>query len=343
MAVRNFALIGCGTISDFHAQALAGIDGARLVVVAEPIEARAKALAEREKCDWVTDYHELLKREDVQIVAVTTPSGSHAPIGLDVLRAGKHLVLEKPMAMSTQDAAALIRTAREQNVTLSVISQRRFEPQHMAIKKLLDAGAIGKMLLTEVYLPFFRSQEYYNSAAWRGTIAQDGGALMNQGIHSVDLMLWFAGAADKVIGKTATQAHNIEAEDLGLAIVTFKNGSFGTIMASTSIRPGFPAAISFYGDKGTIKLEGSTITHWTVPDHVKPEFQAVSYGGVADPRAISFVYHQMQLRDIIESIETGKDPQVRGEDGLRAVQLIESIYRSSATDQPVSIAEAFEF
>jgi predicted dehydrogenase len=342
MPVRNFALIGCGTISDFHAQALAGIDGTRLVVVAEPIEARAKSFAEREKCDWVTDYHDLLKRDDVQIVAVTTPSGSHAPIGLDVLRAGKHLVLEKPMAMNTRDAAALIRTAREQNVTLSVISQRRFEPQHVAIKKVLEAGAIGKLLLTEVYLPFFRSQEYYNSAAWRGTIAQDGGALMNQGIHSIDLMLWFAGAAEKVIGKTATQAHKIEAEDLGLAIVTFKNGSFGTIMASTSIRPGFPAAISFYGDKGTIKLEGSTITHWTVPDQVKPEFQAVSYGGVADPKAISFVYHQMQLRDIIESIETGKAPQVRGEDGLRAVQLIEAIYRSSATDAPVAIAEAFE-
>ncbi len=342
MAVRNFALIGCGTISDFHAEALRGIDGAKLVVVAEPIEERAKKFADREKCDYVTDYRELLKRPDVQIVAVTTPSGSHAPIGMDVLRAGKNLILEKPMAMTTKDAAALIRTAKEKKVTLSVISQRRFEPQHIAIKTLLETGALGRMLLTEVSLPFFRSQEYYDSAAWRGTIAQDGGALMNQGIHSIDLMLWFSGPAEKVIGKTATQAHKIEAEDLGLAIVQFKNGAFGTIMASTSIRPGFPAALSFYGDKGTIKLEGSSITHWTVPGHDKPEFQAVSYGGVADPKAISFVYHQTQLKDIIESIESGKAPQVGGEDGLRAVQLIESIYQSSASDKPVTIPVAFD-
>ncbi len=342
MSVRNFALIGCGTISDFHAEAIRGIEGARLVAVAEPIEARAKQFAEREKCDYVTDYRELLKRPDVQIVCVTTPSGSHAPIGLDVLRAGKNLVLEKPMAMNTRDAATVIRTAKEKKVTLAVISQRRFEPQHRAVKKLLEEGALGKPLLTEVYLPFYRSQEYYASAAWRGTIAQDGGALMNQGIHSIDLMLWFSGPVEKVIGKIATQAHKIEAEDLGLAIVTFRNGSFGTIMASTSIRPGFPAAIAFFGDKGTIKLEGSSIVHWTVPDREKPEFEAVSYGGVADPKAISFVYHQMQLKDIIEACETGRAPYVGGEDGLRAVQLIESIYQSSATDRPVTIPATIE-
>jgi predicted dehydrogenase len=337
MPVRNFALIGCGTISDFHAEALRGIEGARLVAVAEPVEARAKKFADREKCAYVTDYHALLKRDDVQIVCVTTPSGSHAPIGMDVLRAGKHLVLEKPMAMTTRDAAELIRTAREKGVTLSVISQRRFEPQHQAIKKLLEEGALGKLLLTEVSLPFFRSQEYYDSAAWRGTIALDGGALMNQGIHSIDLMLWLSGPADSVIGKTATQAHKIEAEDLGLAIVQFKNGAFGTIMASTSIRPGFPSSINLYGDKGTIKLEGSSITHWTVPGHDKPEYNAVSYGGVADPKAISFVYHQMQLTDIIRSIETKSPPKVLGEDGLRAVQLIEAIYKSSSSNFPVKI------
>src|SRR6185437_12007339 len=146
MTVRNFALIGCGSISDFHAEALRGIEGARLIAVAEPVEARAKKFAEREKCDWVTDYHDLLKRPDVQIVCVTTPSGSHAPIGMDVLRAGKNLVLEKPMAMTTQDAAALIRTAKEKKVTLAVISPRRFEPQHRTIKKLLEEGGLGKLL-----------------------------------------------------------------------------------------------------------------------------------------------------------------------------------------------------
>ncbi len=342
MATRTFGLIGCGSIADFHAEAIRNIPGARIAVVAEPVEARAKQFSEKVGSDYVTDYHDLLKRPDVQLVCVTTPSGSHAPIGLDVLRAGKHLVVEKPIAMSTKDAAQLIRTARENKVTLSAISQRRFEPQHIAIKKVLEEGGIGKLLLSEVSLPFFRSQEYYDSAAWRGTIAMDGGALMNQGIHSIDLLLWFSGQAESVIGKTATQAHRIEAEDLGLAIVKFRSGAFGTIMASTSIRPGFPSTINFYGDKGTIKLEGSSIVHWTVPDQQQPEFQAPSYGGVADPRAINPLYHQMQLTNVVDSIEAGKTPKVTGEDGLRAVQLIEAIYQSSKTDRPVSIAEKYE-
>lgn len=338
-STRNFALIGCGTIADFHADAIRGIDGARLVAVAEQSEARARKFAEREHCDWVTDYRALLARPDVQIVCVSTPSGSHAPIGMDVLRAGKHLVVEKPIAMKAKGAAELVRTAKERKLTLSAISQRRFEPQHVAVKQAVDQGALGKLLLVEVSLAFFRSQEYYDSADWRGTIAQDGGALMNQGIHSVDLLLWFAGPAASVVGQTATQTHRMEAEDIGLAIVRFKSGGFGTLMASTSIRPGFPAALNLYGDKGTIKLEGNSITHWTVPDRAKPaELPSTGGGGgVADPKAIVSTYHRIQLSDVVESIEAGRAPQVTGEDGMRAVQLVESIYEASATGTTIVI------
>jgi predicted dehydrogenase len=338
--VRNFALIGCGTIADFHADAIRGIPGARLVAVAEMNEARARQFAQKQGCDWVTDYRELLKRPDVQLVNVTTPSGSHAPIGMDVLRAGKHLVVEKPIAMNAKDAAELVRTAKERRVTLSAISQRRFEPQHVAVKRAVDEGAVGKLLLAEVSLPFFRSQEYYDSAAWRGTIAQDGGALMNQGIHSIDLLLWFAGPAASVMGATATQTHRMEAEDIGLAIVRFASGAFGTIMASTSIRPGFAAALNLYGEKGTIKLEGNAITHWTVPDRPQPEMAASSggAGGVADPKAISSTFHRIQLTDVVESIEAGRTPKVAGEDGMRAVQLVESIYQSNASGKSVAIS-----
>jgi predicted dehydrogenase len=164
---------------------------------------------------------------------------------------------------------------------------------------------------------------------------------MNQGIHSVDLLLWFAGRAATVAGQTATQTHRMEAEDLALATVRFQSGAFGTIMASTSIRPGFPAALSLYGEIGTIKLEGSSIVHWTVPDRPQPEQgNAASYGGVADPRAIVSTYHQMQLRDVVESIEAGRTPQVTGEDGMRAVQLVEAVYTSAAGGgKPVEIAD----
>jgi predicted dehydrogenase len=336
----GFGIIGTGSIADFHAAAIKEIPNGRLVAVANRTEARAKAFAEKEGCEYATDYKELLARPDIDIVCVTTSSGSHAPIGLDVLNAGKHLVVEKPIAMNTEDSLKLIRAAEQNGVKLSVISQRRFERQHVAVRQALDSGALGKLLLVEVSLPFYRAQSYYDSAEWRGTIAQDGGALMNQGIHSVDLLLWFGGAVETVYGKTATQTHRMEAEDIGLALLTFKNGAFGTIMASTSIQPGFPAALNLYGEKGTIKLEGSSIAHWSVPGVEEPDLGGnVNYGGVSDPRSISHDNHRIQLQNVIASIESGEELFLKGIDGLRAVQLVEAIYESSARGVPVTLPE----
>lgn len=337
----KFGIIGCGLIAGFHIEAIRQIEGASLSAVSSRDEAKARAVAEKENCAWTTDYKELIAREDVDIVCLTTSSGSHASIGLDVLNAGKHLVIEKPIAMKVRDAAALVRTAKERGVTLSVISQRRFEAQHQVVKRVLEEETLGKLLLIELTLPIYRSQEYYDSADWRGTISEDGGVLMNQGIHNLDLMLWFAGEVSTVFGKVATQTHVIEAEDLGLAIIQFANGAFGTIMASTSIQPGFAATINLYGEKGTIKLEGSSITHWSVPGENKPSSNHPNtYGGVTDPRSITFEFHQRQLLDIISSIETGAKPIVTGDDGLRAVQLVEAIYESSTTGKQLSLGKA---
>ncbi|UVI28320.1 Gfo/Idh/MocA family protein [Paenibacillus spongiae] len=331
MKTWNFGIIGCGTVADFHIQAIRDIEGARLACVSSRSEAKAKEVAHRENCAWTADYRDLIGRPDIDIVCVTTSSGSHAAIGLDVLKAGKHLVLEKPIAMNERDAAKLVQAARECGKQLSVISQRRFEAQHQAVKRVLDEGALGKLLLAEISLPFYRTQAYYDSADWRGTLAEDGGALMNQGIHSLDLLLWFAGEVRTVFGQLATQTHEMEAEDLGLAIVQFKSGAFGTIMASTSIQPGFAASIQLYGERGTIKLEGSSIVHWSVPGWKEPSaIHSASYGGVTDPRSIVSDFHQSQLIDVISSIETGTQPLITGEDGLRAVQLVEMIYKSAA-------------
>lgn len=339
MKTWNFGIIGCGSVADFHTEAVRQIDGASLRVVSSRSETKARAVAERENCEWTTDYQQLIIRKDVDIVCVLTSSGSHASIGLDVLNAGKHLVIEKPIAMNTHDASELVRTAKERGVTFSVMSQRRFESQHQAVKRALEEGALGKLLLAEVSLPFFRTQAYYDSADWRGTIAEDGGALMNQGIHSLDLLLWFAGEVHTVFGKIATQTHVMEAEDLGLAIVQFKNGALGTIMASTSIQPGFAAAINLYGEHGTIKLEGSSILHWSVPGVNKPNWiHSDTYGGVVDPRSIASTFHQSQLIDVISSIEMGIEPLVTGEDGLRAVKLVEAIYESAATGMQLSMS-----
>jgi len=338
MEIANFGIIGCGSVADFHIEALQEIDEARLVYVSSRDEEKAKATGEREGCAWTTDYSELLRSPEVEIVCVTTSSGSHYRIGMDVLEAGKHLIVEKPIAMNGRDAAHLVRTASQKGLTLSVISQRRFEAQHQAVKRVLEEGALGKLLLAEVSLPFYRTQAYYDSADWRGTLAEDGGVLMNQGIHSLDLLLWFAGEIDTVFGKTATQTHRMEAEDLGLAIVQFKNGSFGTIAASTSIQPGFPASLCLFGDKGTVKMEGSSIVHWEVPGVPQPKWDhEQGYGGVADPRSIVSDFHQSQMIDIINAIETGTKPLVTGEDGYRAVRLVEAIYESSRSGVQVRL------
>ncbi|MFK7694110.1 Gfo/Idh/MocA family protein [Paenibacillus sp. HJGM_3] len=333
----GIGIVGCGTIADFHMKALSEIEQVRVAAVSSRSEEKARSVAEAQGCAWYTDYKALLHDPNVDIVSVTTSSGSHHRIGLDVLNAGKHLVVEKPAAMTSAQVAELIRTAEANGVTLSVISQRRFEAQHQAVRQVLDDGALGKLLLLEISLPFYRTQAYYDSADWRGTLVEDGGALMNQGIHSIDLLLWFGGPLASIYGKVATQTHRMEAEDIGLGILQFKNGAFGTVMASTSIQPGFQAALNIYGEKGTIKLEGTQIVHWTVPGVPEPDFgaPAVGGGGVSDPKAISYVNHKLQFIDVIESIETGRTPLVTGMDGLRAVQLVESIYASSESGKPV--------
>ncbi len=338
MKTRGIAVIGSGAIADQHLGALREIPHATLVGVYSRSAEKAKKVGEREKCRWTTDYKDLIQDPAVGIVDIVTSSGTHAAITREALQAGKHVLVEKPMAMTTAEADDLLALSRAKSLTLGVVSQRRFEDQHEAVKKVLDAGAIGKLLLAEVSCPYYRDQAYYDSADWRGKIATDGGAIMNQGIHSVDLLLWFAGPAKTVSGKVATQTHRMEAEDLALALVTFESGAFGTIMASTSIQPGFSPCLNLYGEKGTIKLEGASIVHWTVPGVPKPEFAAPqASAAVRGPLLASHQMHQRQILDVLAAIEEGRPPRVTGEDGRRAVRLIEGLYAASKSGAPVTL------
>jgi len=330
MKTRGVAVIGSGSIADQHLGALRDIPHAKVVGVFSRGADKARTLGEREKCRWTTDYRELLADPAVDLVAIVTSSGSHASIARDALGAGKHVLVEKPMAMTSVEADELLGLAKSKGRTLAVVSQRRFEDQHEAVKRVLDSGALGKLLLIEVSCPYYRDQAYYDSADWRGKIATDGGAIMNQGIHSVDLMLWFAGPARTVQGKIATQTHRMEAEDLALAIVAFESGAFGTIMASTSIQPGFTPCLNLYGEKGTIKLEGASIVHWTVPGVPKPDVGASPASAAVRGHLLSsHVMHQRQILDVLAAIEEQRPPRVSGDDGRRAVRLIEGLYLSS--------------
>ncbi|HLY72490.1 MAG TPA: Gfo/Idh/MocA family oxidoreductase [Planctomycetota bacterium] len=338
MKTRGIAVIGSGSIADQHLGALRGIPHAKLVGVFSRGADKARKMGEREQCRWTTDYRDLLADPAVEIADIVTSSGSHAAIARDALLAGKHVLVEKPMAMTSAEADELITLAKSRRLTLGVVSQRRFEDQHEAVKKVLDSGGLGKLLLVEVSCPYFRDQPYYDSADWRGKIATDGGAIMNQGIHSVDLMLWFGGPASSIQGKIATQTHRMEAEDLALAIVMFDNGAFGTIMASTSIQPGFTPCLNLYGEKGTIKLDGAAIVHCTVPNIPRPEFgTAQASAAVRGPLLSSHQMHQRQILDVLAAIDEGRPPRVSGEDGRRAVRLIEGLYASSKNGGPVNL------
>lgn len=340
MRTWGFGVIGCGSIADFHLKAIREIDAAKLIGVSSRKQDRARETGEGQGCDWTVDYHELLRRSDIDIVCLTTSSGSHAKIGRDVLNAGKHLLVEKPIAMNTADADSLIQLAQEKGLTLAVVSQRRFEEPVQQIKQALLEQRLGKLLYVYVFCPFFRTQEYYDSADWRGTIREDGGALMNQGIHSIDQMLWLVGPVQSVFGKIATKTHQIEAEDLGLALLTFENGAYGTLFSSTCIYPGFQTGLHIFGEKGTIKLEGTEIVHWTVPNFPQPQLKGSSSSGsgASDPLSISTRYHKLQILDFIEALNTNRPPAISGHDGRCAVQLIEAIHESFKQNKEIGMA-----
>lgn len=327
----GFGLIGCGSIADVHLEALSSIDHARLIAVASRTEQRVRETSARYACGWTTDYREILDNRDIDIVCITTGSGTHSRIGMEALLAGKHVLVEKPIAMTADEASEMIDLAEKKQLTLSVMSQTRFYPHHQLLKRTIEEGKIGKLLLVEVSRPFYRTQAYYDEAYWRGTKAEDGGALLNQGIHSIDLLLWLAGKVKSVAGLTATQTHQMESEDMGLAMLTMENGGFATLMSTTSALPGFPPSINVYGDKGTIKTVGQEISHWTVPGIPVPHFEndKISGNAGADPRNLNSSYHRMQIIDFIESVSQRRKPAVTGEAGRDAVRLIELIRRSS--------------
>jgi UDP-N-acetyl-2-amino-2-deoxyglucuronate dehydrogenase len=325
----GIGLIGYGGIAETFAAAIHSIPNARLVAVAGRNEEKARGFAAKEGCEAAANHHELLSRDDIDIVCVTTSSGSHAEYCSDAIRAGKHVFVEKPLAVSTQDASALVGMAESHGVTFTSVCQRRFEAHYVSAKKAVDEGKLGKLLLIEALSPLHRTQDYYDSAPWRVAAGEGGGALMNQGIHLVDLMLWFGGEPRTVYGKISTQIHTIEPEDMATAIVAFENGAMGTVLSTTNIHPGFPPTMKIYGERGTIIVEGNSITYWNVPDTAPPDKpDEASLEGANDPK-VGFENHRDQLLDFIQAIEEGRNPSATAKDGYHAVKLVNLVYESS--------------
>lgn len=357
----NFALVGCGNISPTQAQALKELPGlARLTHCVDIDPDRASAFAARHGLQTAS-WEQVLADPAIDVVTLCTPSGHHGELAAQALHAGKHVVVEKPMEISVAACDALLAAQRESGRRLAVISQHRFDPSSQAVRQLLDQNALGRLIAADVRIPWYRTQEYYDSGEWRGTWALDGGGcLMNQGIHTIDLMLWLCGPVREVYARTATAAHErIEVEDVACATLTFANGAIGTLFGSTAAYPGFPARLALYGVEGSAIIEGDelqtlairgreTVTGASASAHAIQ----VATGGTRS--AVHHVEHGMdnatgqaawkwgdahraQFAEFIHAIHENRDPLVDGIAGRAAVALIHAVYESSRTGAPVRL------
>ncbi len=343
---RGFGIVGTGVIAAMHADALATLPGARLVAVTDVASQAASAFAAARGCAAAPGLDALLARPDVDVVCVCVPSGLHAEVGVRAAQAGKHLVVEKPIDVTLASADRLIEATRAAGVALTVISQHRFDPDLIELKRLLGAGALGRLVLGEASTKWYRRQAYYDSAAWRGTWAMDGGSLMNQGIHYVDLLRWCMGPVTEVTAVCATQAHQIEVEDTALAIVRFGSGAVGTILSSTAAFPGFPQRLEVTGTDGTVTIEDGRIVRRAFGARSGSGDSGGSLDSSAEPRAadsgsnpaaIGVASHAAQIADLLAAIEEGREPAVNGEAGRDALEIVCAVYESARTGRPVRL------
>lgn len=343
----KFAIIGTGMIAERHAAALAEIPEAELYAVYDKNKCRAEEFAEKYPVKIYGTFDELLNDSQLSAVTIATPTGAHKELAIPCAKAGKHILCEKPLDITLEKADAIIAACNKNNVYLSAVFQARFSDKVKLIKDALDAGRFGRLMLCSAQVKWYRSQEYYDSAGWRGTWALDGGgALMNQSIHIVDLLLYLAGEPEMVHAFIGTLTHErLEVEDNACASIKFKNGALGVIEASTSCAPGFPRRLEISGEKGSVILEDDTITRWQfideLPDDEIIRSRQTSSGlksGAGDPRGGSHEGHRRQLLDLIKAINNKKQPSIPGSEGRRAVELICGIYESAKTGNTVRFA-----
>jgi UDP-N-acetyl-2-amino-2-deoxyglucuronate dehydrogenase len=341
--MSGFGIVGTGVIAAMHAAAIVTLPGARLAAVTDVAAEAAAAFAAARGCAAEPSLDALLARPDVDVVCVCVPSGLHAEVGVRAARAGKHLVVEKPIDVTLAAADRLIEATRAAGVLLTVISQHRFDPGLVELKRLLGDGVLGRLVLAEASTKWYRTQGYYDSAAWRGTWAMDGGSLMNQGVHYVDLLRWCMGPVTEVTAVCATQAHQVEVEDTALAIVRFGSGAVGTILSSTAAFPGFPQRLEVTGTDGTVIIEDGRIVRRAFGAQARTAGPGDgagpgAIGAAADPAAIDVASHAAQIADLLAAIEEGREPAVDGQAGRDALEIVCAVYESARTARTVRLA-----
>lgn len=334
----GFAILGAGMVAEYHLNAIQECAdlGARLVGVGHYNPARYDEITERFGAP-ASAYDDLLANPAVDAVCICTPSGHHAQQAIAAASSSKHVLVEKPMALSLADADAMIAACRENDVQLGVCLQRRAEPLFRRVHDAIHGGDLGEITLGVVTMPYFRDEPYYAQAEWRGTWAMDGGGvLMNQGIHIIDLLLWFLGDPVEVHAFADSRHRSVEIEDTAGALLRFANGSVATITATVATEPGFPHRLEVYGTNGGIQIEGESVLRWGLADEAKQSVEPwpvateqVDPGMAGDPRGISTSGHIAILKDFIAGIRRGEDPVIDGAEGRRSLAAILAVYEDS--------------
>lgn len=337
----GFGIVGCGTIAGWHAEAISKLHEAKLVGVTDAFPEAGEAFAGKYGVRFSKSFDEMLENREVEIICICTPSGMHAPLAEKAVLAGKHVIVEKPMALNLEEADKVIHACEAAGVKMAVISQLRFSKAAKQLKAALDNGALGKLVMGDIYMKYFRSQEYYDKGGWRGTWKMDGGgALMNQGIHGVDLLQYMMGPVKSVFAHTRTMTRKIEVEDTVSAVLEFRSGALGVIQAATSIYPGTPRRLEINGEKGTIIMEEESITKWEAAGMCIPENLHIGNtdsSAASNPAAISMDGHLEQIGDMIEAVKTGKKPLVDQYEGRKPLEIIMAVYESSRTGRLVEL------
>lgn len=338
----RFALVGCGRIAKRHADLLGRglIKGATLAAVCDIREERASELARRFNVPGYADMHEMASRESIDVFVVLTESGRHAEHVIALARYGKHIIVEKPMALTLSDADAMIRACDERGIKLFVVKQNRFNVPVQKMRAALDAGRFGKLVLGTVRVRWCRPQSYYDQDAWRGTWALDGGVLSNQASHHVDLLEWMMGDVDTVFAYGATALVDIEAEDTAVVLIRFRSGALGVIEATTAARPvDLEGSISLLGEGGAVEIGGFAVNHmktWRFTD-MKPDDDRVLQEFSVNPPNVYGFGHHAYYEHVVECINHGRPQLVDGLEGRRSLELITAIYESIETRREVPL------
>jgi len=335
----HIGLIGGGNITETHARAARAIPGVEIPAIHGTNPEKIARLCREHGGTPYQDFDAFLQHRPMDLVIIGSPSGLHATQGIAAVRHGLHVLTEKPIEISTARADALIEAAKQSHVQLGVIFQDRMKPHIRQLKSWLDQGLLGRPIIVDARVKWYRPPEYYSNSRWRGTFALDGGgALINQGVHTVDLLLWLLGDVVRVQARTGTLLHKIEAEDSAAAILEFSSGALGILHATTAAYPGYPRRVEISGTEGTVILEHDRVTAAslrTPPSFAKSapldENQSASSAAVTDFRG-----HQAVLEDFLQAIQQNRAPACDGFEGRRSIALIEAIYRAAKTPDRVA-------